>query len=693
MNGSNTINKKQQKRIYGNILVVSEEYEEMEKYLEKFITYLECPKNIILNQPSLKIYQVLDHYLINLSLNINYKTSLQTMFRNLNVNQKMIVCSFISENSEFKNLFDLNEIKKNAEITKTFNLSFEKEDSTPCKENYLPHAEISVLPKDNPKVFLDLLNSRKRKENSHVTQKNGTHIIFNLYSPATPPPKTYLLRKRKEIFSVTKVHKFTSPYTESKAPSPNIEENSNLKTLEMTERKFSAEEEKTLIPPIKNPDFLASPKKKEEEVEEEDKKEKANPLNIKLGNLISDNEEEVEVLIEDDKEKEDNKEKEDDKEENEEKEDKEDDKEEKEEKEDSDLSTARNSLIAISKEVYRYIEAEKQTQGSAVTNHILKILKEKGNKLNYKNIQRRVYDAINVMCAIGIIKKSKGFISIVPDAPKLNFLTKKDGHFSGRSPYNTRFGNKCQYKSDDEVTIEHFENDIKKHKEDLVKNSAKIFFYNKFLKMNKNDFNRCNTEDKLTFPFYLVLMEKDGHVSVKEVENSNKAIVLAESPFSILEPEKIMQYFIQKDFKNENLNTLLSEDTSEYLKKNNLLKKYFSTMPKSLLDRTPDSTPIKEQSMPEVKNCLQSSFIESPLIRKTEEFFNQNNFILNNYNDQINMSFGSNLRALRNKNDSIPPSPYKMNLFGLKDSNDCSFRRPLSNCSSKGVSPFVKKFK
>ena len=63
--------------------------------------------------------------------------------------------------------------------------------------------------------------------------------------------------------------------------------------------------------------------------------------------------------------------------------------------------TSRNSLISISKEVFKYIKAKIQTKGSDVTNHILSILTTKGNKLNYKNIQRRVYDAINVMSAIG----------------------------------------------------------------------------------------------------------------------------------------------------------------------------------------------------------------------------------------------------------------------------------------------------
>lgn len=46
------------------------------------------------------------------------------------------------------------------------------------------------------------------------------------------------------------------------------------------------------------------------------------------------------------------------------------------------------------------------TTGSEVTNYIRKILQSNNNvEFNQKNIQRRVYDSINVMCAAGLIKK------------------------------------------------------------------------------------------------------------------------------------------------------------------------------------------------------------------------------------------------------------------------------------------------
>jgi hypothetical protein len=66
-----------------------------------------------------------------------------------------------------------------------------------------------------------------------------------------------------------------------------------------------------------------------------------------------------------------------------------------------------NSLISISKEVFQFLKTKKQIKSSHVTEYILKLLKKSHLNLSFKNIQRRVYDAINVMCAIGILKKEK----------------------------------------------------------------------------------------------------------------------------------------------------------------------------------------------------------------------------------------------------------------------------------------------
>jgi hypothetical protein len=66
-----------------------------------------------------------------------------------------------------------------------------------------------------------------------------------------------------------------------------------------------------------------------------------------------------------------------------------------------------NSLISISKEVYDYLNDKVFAKGTNVTEHILEHLKNFQTKLSFKNVQRRVYDAINVMNAVGILYKDK----------------------------------------------------------------------------------------------------------------------------------------------------------------------------------------------------------------------------------------------------------------------------------------------
>jgi hypothetical protein len=70
-----------------------------------------------------------------------------------------------------------------------------------------------------------------------------------------------------------------------------------------------------------------------------------------------------------------------------------------------------NSLISISKEVYSYLKKNIYSKSSSVTEYILENLKKTHTDLSFKNIQRRVYDAINVMNAVGIIEKKKNHLN------------------------------------------------------------------------------------------------------------------------------------------------------------------------------------------------------------------------------------------------------------------------------------------
>lgn len=81
------------------------------------------------------------------------------------------------------------------------------------------------------------------------------------------------------------------------------------------------------------------------------------------------------------------------------------------------IHTDRNphSLISISREVDWYLRNKKCTKGPEVTRYILHILSDLKSEINFKNIQRRVYDALNVMIAIGLVEKKNNKLTYIAE--------------------------------------------------------------------------------------------------------------------------------------------------------------------------------------------------------------------------------------------------------------------------------------
>jgi len=55
------------------------------------------------------------------------------------------------------------------------------------------------------------------------------------------------------------------------------------------------------------------------------------------------------------------------------------------------------------------------TTGTDIANHILELYKRFSDKVDFKNVQRRVYDALNVLSAMDIISKDKNHILYNPE--------------------------------------------------------------------------------------------------------------------------------------------------------------------------------------------------------------------------------------------------------------------------------------
>jgi hypothetical protein len=77
--------------------------------------------------------------------------------------------------------------------------------------------------------------------------------------------------------------------------------------------------------------------------------------------------------------------------------------------------------VFLSKKVLEEVILHKDTTGTKIAQRILDIYRHKRMNMDFKNVQRRVYDALNVLSALGIIHKDRNRIHYK------GVLTKKDG--------------------------------------------------------------------------------------------------------------------------------------------------------------------------------------------------------------------------------------------------------------------------
>lgn len=64
----------------------------------------------------------------------------------------------------------------------------------------------------------------------------------------------------------------------------------------------------------------------------------------------------------------------------------------------------------MSNKVLEEVMKKNETTGTKIAMKILEIYKDKKINMDFKNVQRRVYDALNVLSALNIIKKDRNKI-------------------------------------------------------------------------------------------------------------------------------------------------------------------------------------------------------------------------------------------------------------------------------------------
>jgi len=72
--------------------------------------------------------------------------------------------------------------------------------------------------------------------------------------------------------------------------------------------------------------------------------------------------------------------------------------------------TETKKLVFLSRTVLEHVKKIKNTTGAEIAKEILRIYKKQKKNMDYKNVQRRVYDALNVLSALKFTKKYRGRI-------------------------------------------------------------------------------------------------------------------------------------------------------------------------------------------------------------------------------------------------------------------------------------------
>ena len=208
-----------------------------------------------------------------------------------------------------------------------------------------------------------------------------------------------------------------------------------------------------------------------------------------------------------------------------------------------------NSLINISKEVKHFIKMKQQTTYHEVTKYILNLLREKlnnGNVITYKNVQRRVYDAINVMCSLKIIEKENTTLTYY------NFNQNK------------------------------LKEEIENKRNILISKYIELQCYNNLIEKNKNNFFRSLTTDKIELPFNLLISDSSNdEISIKTNKEKNKLIASFKNgkfnTFSQISKELIYNENINFNNYNNNYNNNneILVQCENYIENKKLYDNYF----------------------------------------------------------------------------------------------------------------------
>ncbi len=341
----------------------------------------------------------------------------------------------------------------------------------------------------------------------------------------------------------------------------------------------------------------------------------------------------------------------------------------------------RHSLISISKLVYQYLSDIENTTGNDVTEHIKKELHPKKNdQSNQKNIQRRVYDAINVMCAVGIINKNKQEIKFLQKINKEN-ANKENKSLNEKNDINIEIKQDSVY-FDDKIKEKKIELDEKRSC--LIRNYLTIKFYEKYNKLNDNNPQR-KYQKKMEFPFDVITYDTSSQIKITSKEDLSRYLIVSNSPFIHFTPYDIIKKLVSPDIlpklneENNNANNININQNKTNSKKstneesinddlninlnNNLNNYIINEEEEKKVEEDPKKIKILNESFININSVMPTD--TKIVINNPGDNNNNNNEANDKYDDNIIFNYLKNIKMFK---DELIVNQY--NQFGINYNNN-----------------------
>lgn len=253
----------------------------------------------------------------------------------------------------------------------------------------------------------------------------------------------------------------------------------------------------------------------------------------------------------------------------------------------TDTSKQPYSLYKICRLVFEFLKKARDTTGSQVTDFVINALHSKRNDDQFKNIQRRVYDSLNVMTAAGFIIK---------DNKKIRFL-RNEIEDRNEKEKNNYFTIELKEESDDDF-IKEKKKELEEKQKYLIKRYLNLKFKQKYQKLNEA-YSQRESQKKLSFPFDLFIYNHSSPMKIVQNEDFTRALLLSSQKIIHYSPYDIIKRLVSVDILSK-LNDINSSIHENNLKQN-ISNSKKNENGESLLDNGKINKRINDKEIKETK--------------------------------------------------------------------------------------------